>query len=443
MAMNTKENVGIVVTARVKSSRLPEKVLARIKNKYAIEILLDHVMSDDNKYPVILAIPKSQDCDILAQIAIDKGVEVYRGYDDSPLHRLYHCAVDNDFTDVVRITADDILIDQTLMRNQIKFHCRGGLDYTYMKQCPEGIAGEVIKVSALKRIIDKVGNQPVEFISYYLKNDKFLFKEYFPPYEYKWSFRLTMDYEEDLILLRLLHVSLPEPIGTLDIVNFLKQHKYFMQINHLPVVSIYSCNYNTGKYIVECAESVVGQSYSDIEYIIIDDHSSDDSMNILTEWHSSLPMPTQKRVKIYRNSDNVGLGACSNKALSIARGKYIMRLDSDDKLKTDAIKTMVEFLEMENSQAVITGYHTTGELMTVTSDVTDNRWHPASCMMSKWCVNEIGYKENVKYLDGPPFWNSFKKNYKISFIPEPLWYYRQHPAQKTAQSDHPNNKGGK
>lgn len=435
------DRCGIIVTARVKSTRLPEKVLARIKNRYAIEILLDHVIADDNKYQVILAIPESKENDILEQIAIDKGVDVYRGYDDSPLHRLYHCAVDNDFQHVVRITADDILIDQTLMRNQIKFHIRGGLDYTYMKQCPEGIAGEVIKVSALKKVIEKVGSTPVEFVSYYLKNDKFIYKEYFPPYEYKFSYRLTMDYEEDLTLLRLLHVSLSEPIGTLDIVNFLKNHKYFLQINHLPQVTIYTCNYNTSKYIRECIDSVIAQTFGDIEYIVIDDKSTDDSMNVIMEWYTTLPEPTRKRVKVLRNDRNIGLSASSNRALKHARGRYIMRLDSDDVLLPEAVETMIETLDIENAQAVLSGYYDADEDMKATGEVLENRWHPASCLISKWCVNEIGYKEDVKYLDGPPFWESFRKNYKVAFVEKPLWKYRHHDSQKTAQSDHPCNSG--
>ena len=203
MAINA--NIGIIVTARVKSSRLREKVLQRIKNRTAIEILIDHIVSDDNRYPVILAIPKSKDCDILQKIATDKGVEVYRGQDDSPLHRLYQCAKHNGFEHVVRITADDILIDRDLLWNQINFHIKGNRDYTYMRQCPEGVAGEVMRVSALEKIVKSVGDSPVEFVSYYFKNDKFNVIEYYPPRDYRFFFRLTMDYEEDLTLIRLLY----------------------------------------------------------------------------------------------------------------------------------------------------------------------------------------------------------------------------------------------
>ena len=59
------------------------------------------------------------------------------------------------------------------MREQIKFHIRGGQDYTYLGKCPEGIAGEVISFDALSRVVEMVGNSPIEFISYYLKSNNF------------------------------------------------------------------------------------------------------------------------------------------------------------------------------------------------------------------------------------------------------------------------------
>ena len=191
--------VGIVVTARVKSSRIPNKTLQQINGRSTIEILLDHVIND--KYPVILAIPENPDDDQLAKIGEAKGIEVYRGEDDSPLHRLYEVATQNGFEHVVRVTADDILIDKTLMLNQIQFHVRGGQDYTFMRRCPEGIATEVISTETLSKVIREVGKKPIEFTSYYVKRAADI-KEYYPPREYQWSFRLVMDYEEDLMLLR-------------------------------------------------------------------------------------------------------------------------------------------------------------------------------------------------------------------------------------------------
>ena len=108
------ESIGLIITARVKSSRIKEKVLQKIGTKTTIEILLDHVIPNDNYYSVVLAIPENEDDDILQEIAEKKGIDFYRGQDNSPLHRIYECAKMYGFDHIVRVTADDILIDQQL-----------------------------------------------------------------------------------------------------------------------------------------------------------------------------------------------------------------------------------------------------------------------------------------------------------------------------------------
>ena len=429
-------SVGIIVTVRLKSSRLKEKAIQRINGKPAIEILLDRIIN--NKYPVVIAIPENLENNILEKIAISKGVDVYRGDDDSPLHRLTNCALFYDFDHVVRITVDDILIDLTILFNQIKMHLRGQHEYTYCKRIPEGCAAEVIKTTVLEDVVNEVGNKNIEFTSYYLKN-KYETFEYYPDREYQFPFRLTMDYEEDLTLLRLIFCCLPEPVGTLDIINFLKRHKYFLQINHLPQVTLYTCNYNTGKYIVDTIKSVLGQTMDDFEYIIIDDCSTDDSLNIITEFYSTLSRPEQNRINIIRNKKNIGLAASSNLALSKARGKFIMRIDSDDVIKPTILEDMISSMRFEDTQACLSGYYNVDKDLNIKSEVLKNMFHPACALILTWIANELKYSENLVYLEGKDFWDRFKQYYKYSFIKEPLWKYRRRPGQKTQDEKHPDN----
>lgn len=427
---------GIVITARLKSSRLKEKALQKINNKFAIDILLDRVVN--NKYPVIMAIPENPEDDILKEIAESKGIEVYRGYDKSPLHRLHGCANHFNFENVVRITIDDILIDLTVLLNQIKFHLRGNHEYTYCRRIPEGCAAEVIRTNVLNDVVADVGNKPIEFTSYYIKN-KYNTFEYFPDMEYQFPYRLTLDYEEDLMMLRLIFACLAEPIGTLDIINFLKSHKYFLQINKLPVATIYTCNFNTSKYILDTIESVLNLRFQEFEFIIIDDHSRDDSMDRITEYYTKLERPQQEKIKILRNDKNIGLSACSNKALELARGKFIMRIDSDDVIKDDIIDQMLDTISIENTQACLSGYFEVDEKLNIISQIKDNMFHPACALISTWTANELKYQENIKYLEGKDFWERFQKKYKYSFLQAPLWKYRRRPGQKTQDKNHPNN----
>jgi len=438
------KNVGLIITARVGSKRLPQKVLRKINGRRTIDILIDHCLPSDDAYAVVLAIPDLQEDDILEEIGNERGLIVYRGENKSPLHRIHEAAILYEFDTVIRITSDDILIDQSLLRNQLKFHINGGHDYTYIGRCPEGIAGEVINVDALRRVVEKVGNKNIEFPGYHFKTRDFYWKEFYPPSpgkEYQFSFRLTMDYEEDLILLKVIHSCLREPFGTLDIINFLKQNRYLLNINKLPEVTVYTCNYNTGDYIVDCMKSVVNQTFQDFEYIVVDDCSTDDSMNKIAEYYSTLNREQQTKVKVLRNEENKGLPSNCNMVLDIARGKYIFRLDSDDVLASGGIERMLETAKLENSHGVLSGYYNTKPGLSVTSETLDNEWHPAGCLLSTWCVNELKYKDDLDYLEGREFFDRFNKQYNISFIPEPLWYYRQRPGQKTASPDHPDNGG--
>lgn len=435
-------NVGLIVTARVGSKRLREKVLQKINGRFTIDILLDHVIPNDDLYTVVLAIPDGEDDDILASIGNSRGVIVYRGQNDSPLHRMYECALINEFDHIVRVTTDDILIDQTLLRNQLRFHTNGIHDYTFMAKCPEGVAGEIISFDALERVVKELKGRPVEFVSYYLRNKKFVWREYYPPSpggNYQFSFRLTMDYEEDLTLLRVIFSCLREPFGTLDIINFLKQNKYLLNINKLPEVTFYTCNYNTSDYIIDCMASVVNQSFVDFEYFVIDDCSEDNSMNKIIEYYSKLPLFYQNKIRILRNEKNEGLPSCSNDILDIARGKYIIRVDSDDCITVDGVERMLDSIKTEGTEGCLSGYYRTGEHLSITSETLNNEWHPGCALLSKKCVNELKFKKDLEYLEGREFFMRFNDNFSLSFLPEPLWYYRSRPGQKTQEKEHPDN----
>ena len=425
---NTENSVGIVVLARMGSKRLKNKVLCRINHKYAIDILLDHVINKE--YPVVIAIPDLEEDNILADIAASRGIECFRGYTDSPLHRLAYCADKYGFNYVVRVTSDDILIDTRLMFAQIRFALRKQHDYVYMIKCPSGIAGEVIKVSTLKTVIDNIGDKSVEFVSYELKN-KYDTKEYMPGFEYQLPARLTLDYEEDLLLLQILYSSMVSP-GTLDIINFLEKNRVFMDINKQPEITYYTCNYNCEPYIVECMQSIVEQdNFDNCEYIIVDDYSTDKSLDKIIEFYSSLPLQKQKRIKIVRNEKNIGLTSTCNKIIDMARGKYIVRVDSDDYIHKDYSTKMLEYIKYYNVSGVLSGYDRISVDNTVLSTVNMLMWHPACALFERWVVNEIRYRDDVQVNDGKYFYEDFRKHYKWHFTPEALWKYRQRPGQKT------------
>lgn len=106
------------------------------------------------------------------------------------------------------------------------------------------------------------------------------------------------------------------------------------------MISILMTSYNREKYIKESIESVLSQDYSDFEFIIVDDASTDSTWDIILEYTQ-----IDKRIQAYRNSLNIGDYPNRNKAASYAIRKYIKYLDSDDILQQGALRQMVNGME--------------------------------------------------------------------------------------------------
>lgn len=114
----------------------------------------------------------------------------------------------------------------------------------------------------------------------------------------------------------------------------------------VPKVSIYIPSYNNAKYIKEAVDSVLNQTYTDVEVCICDDGSTDNTLQVLEDNYRDNP-----KVRWVAQT-NGGIGKSSNTAVRMCRGMYIGQLDSDDVLKPEAVATLVEFLDKENHGCV-------------------------------------------------------------------------------------------
>ena len=111
-----------------------------------------------------------------------------------------------------------------------------------------------------------------------------------------------------------------------------------------PLVSIITANYNKDKYLPDMLQSIKRQLYTNIEHIIVDDGSTDNSHSLLKEYGEK-----NSYTKIIINQDNCGCVAkLRNQAVRVSSGKYIMNIDSDDILYSDAISTLVEKAENDH-----------------------------------------------------------------------------------------------
>lgn len=98
--------------------------------------------------------------------------------------------------------------------------------------------------------------------------------------------------------------------------------------------------YNGLPYLEEAVESILSQTFTNFEFIIIDDCSSDQSWEILNRYAAQ-----DKRIKLFQNDQNVGLTKTLNKALKLAQGEYIARQDADDVSLPDRFKVQLSILE--------------------------------------------------------------------------------------------------
>ena len=103
-------------------------------------------------------------------------------------------------------------------------------------------------------------------------------------------------------------------------------------------VSIIVPVYNTSKYLDKCITSLINQTLKDIEIIIVNDGSIDDSQKKIELWQKK-----DKRIKLY-NKENGGQASARNLGLSVANGEYIAFLDSDDYVTNDMYDIMYTIL---------------------------------------------------------------------------------------------------
>jgi len=116
-----------------------------------------------------------------------------------------------------------------------------------------------------------------------------------------------------------------------------------------PLVSVIMPNYNYAKYIGKSIESVLNQSYKNIQLIVIDDCSTDNSVNIIKAYKEK-----DDRILLLQNTANSGVIFSRNQGIEHAKGEYIMMLDPDDYLQPGKIEIQVKAMLENNSNLSFT-----------------------------------------------------------------------------------------
>lgn len=204
-----------------------------------------------------------------------------------------------------------------------------------------------------------------------------------------------------------------------------------------PLVSVIMPCYNQANYLQEAVDSVLNSSYKNIEIIIVNDGSTDpQSIQILNKFKA----PKSKLI----HQKNKGVIIARNVAVENSQGKYILPLDSDDKIHPEYIKKSVSVLE-QNENIGIVGCITElfGKKQGLFDfpkykfpDILKGNVLVASCMFRKEDWQKVGgYNPNMIYgLEDWDFWLSIIKTGKNVFqFDEVLFYYRQNDVSRTTK----------
>lgn len=210
--------------------------------------------------------------------------------------------------------------------------------------------------------------------------------------------------------------------------------------NNCPSISVIMSVYNGEKYLRESIESILSQTFSDFEFIIVNDGSTDGSRDILSSFKDS-------RIRII-DQDNMGLTRSLNRALVLARGEFIARQDADDVSLPSRFEEQASYL-LENRHVVLLGTGfieidengTERKLITLPENDAIIRWNllfdncfcHTSVMMRTSVIRKhcLQYDENIKKAQDYGFWSTLLEYGAGANLQYPLLKYRVHGEQIT------------
>lgn len=207
-------------------------------------------------------------------------------------------------------------------------------------------------------------------------------------------------------------------------------------------ISIIVPIYNTSKYLNKCIDSIINQTEKDIEIILINDGSTDNSEEIIKEYND-------KRIRYFKKK-NSGIGSTRNMGIRKATGDYLMFIDSDDYIAYDCVEKFYNFAKDTKSDLVVSDFYKdvnrNFELIKIqdfeSSTLKDNpniinyiNLGPCNKIYKRELLKNIEFEENLKYEDVPFLIKALKKANKISKINEGLSYYVIHSNSQTTVRD--------
>lgn len=204
-----------------------------------------------------------------------------------------------------------------------------------------------------------------------------------------------------------------------------------------PTVSVVMAVYNGQRYLREAVESVLNQTFTDLEFVIVDDASTDDTPEILRIYAQE-----DSRIRLVRNDRNLGLTRSLNEGFRTASGEFLARQDADDVSLRDRLALQVQFLSGHTQVGVVGAWvayiDEQGKQMGIWQTPTSPahvRWsllfgpalaHP-SILMRKSLVEESSpYRAEIRYAQDYDLWVRLSERTQLANLPALLYLRRVH-----------------
>lgn len=205
-------------------------------------------------------------------------------------------------------------------------------------------------------------------------------------------------------------------------------------------VSVIIPVYNAEKWIKRTIENIEGQTYNNIEIILVDDYSSDNSLDVIK---NLLNRKMEKEIKLIENEKNKGVAFSRNLGIKKATGRYICFQDADDLWDKDKIKKQVQFMKEKNCAFSYTAFSYVfrnrkkevyiPEKLNYKKALKDTRILVSSAMFDTEKINrDLLFMPNIGAEDIATWWNILKKSYIAYGLNEVLVYYVQNKNSKSS-----------
>lgn len=208
----------------------------------------------------------------------------------------------------------------------------------------------------------------------------------------------------------------------------------------MPKVSIVLPTYNGSKYIAESIQSVINQSFTDWELIIINDCSTDCTLDIAHDFATR-----DARIKVFTNEKNLKLPASLNEGFHRANGMYYTWTSDDNCYKENALAEMVHALDTMNDVGMVYCNMDTidsegnyiGEWPSAMPEILAERNIIGACFLYRSDIAKKigGYDVNLFLAEDYEYWLRMWSYVKIAKIDKHLYEYRQHKSSLTASQD--------